>query len=524
MFARGDAFGCRCLGGLWNIAPAVPFYCLIHNRRDRLEFVVGNGDTDTTSWAVEDLRAPFNRLFPALVDAGSTSATTGFAGAFDEEAWMESLIWNLVLYGVGVGALLTSYMAFSPMTRDMVVFLSRDAQITIFKNRRLLWAIGIVCLGILILRGIFGFAEPGTAMADGAETLGTAHWLWLVVAVLTIGPLSLAFWGMYVPVVMAPPKVHYTVGIDEANEFLKPESIVLGLDMGGMVRAYPRDLIARPHWFNDVIDDKPMMISYCILCNSGQAFVSHLKNGVPLNLKNMTAFDNNTVYHDPDSGNFIQQLEGKVIHGPDEGEELEAYPVVMARWDEWKKLHPDTTVYYAPPVTLRDRFTQKMLETMIPISRLAARDKPWHLVRKEIDGRLPAMSFVFGVTLGGQSCAYPVTALQGEPVINDDVGGEPVLMLYDEAHDIGQIFGRRAGDQVLTFEATADASGGVIATDTETGSSWDISGRAQDGPLKGTRLDSPAHYNQIFWFSWAAFNEGTRINTGADGTQAEAAQ
>ena len=51
---------------------------------------------------------------------------------------MENLIWNLVLYALGVLALLTSYMAFSPMTRDLVVFLSRDQQITIFKNRRLL--------------------------------------------------------------------------------------------------------------------------------------------------------------------------------------------------------------------------------------------------------------------------------------------------------------------------------------------------------------------------------------------------
>ncbi len=437
---------------------------------------------------------------------------------------MATLIWNLVLYALGSLAFLTSYMAFSPVTRDMVVFLSRDQQITIFKYRKLLWAIGIVCFALLVLRGIFGLADagPDSALAWGAAALGTAHVAWLFIAGITIVLLSLAFWATYVPVVMAPPEVHETVGIDEADAFLKPDSIVLGLVMGGQVRAYPRDLIARPHWFNDTIDDKPLMISYCILCNSGQAFVSRLKNGTPLNLRNMTAFDNNTIYHDTETGNFIQQLEGKVIRGPDEGEELEAYPLVMARWDEWKTLHPDTTVYYAPPMTLRDRMVQKMLETMIPIRKLAARDKPWHLVRKEIDARLPAMSFVFGVTLGGESCAFPVTALRNRPVVNDTVGGEPIALLYDKAHDIGQVFMRRLGDRVLTFSEIPGAQGGAIAKDEETGSTWDVSGRAREGKLAGSALESPPHYNQIFWFGWAAFNPGTRINAGEDASRAAA--
>ncbi len=46
-----------------------------------------------------------------------------------------SFVLNLILFVVGATALLHAYMAFSPMTRDMVAFLSRDAQINIFKHR-----------------------------------------------------------------------------------------------------------------------------------------------------------------------------------------------------------------------------------------------------------------------------------------------------------------------------------------------------------------------------------------------------
>ena len=428
---------------------------------------------------------------------------------------MDTFLLNAVLYGLGVAALLTSYLAFSPATRDLVVFLSRTDQIVIFRYRRVFWAVGLACLGLLAVRcvvGLFG-------LESAAAVLGMAGTGWLVLVVLTAAGLGLAFWATYVPVVMAPPEVHELIGAEAADAILKPESIVLGLVMGDTVRAYPRDLIARPHWFNDHLDGKPFMISYCILCNSGQAFHAKLANGTPLNLRNMTAFDNNTVYHDTETGNFIQQLDGRVIDGPDAGEVLEAYPVVMASWGEWKKLHPETTVFYAPPMTLRDRTVQKMLQTMIPIEKLAARDEPWHLVRGDVDARLPAMSFVFGVEVEGEACAYPVSGLKENPVINDTVGGAPVVVLYDKEHDIGQIFLSTLDGRRLTFNPASDP--GVVARDVETGSSWDVSGRATAGELTGQSLSTLPHWNQLFWFSWAAFKKGTRINQGqSDGQPA----
>ena len=101
------------------------------------------------------------------------------------------------------------------------------------------------------------------------------------------------------------------------------------------VRAYPRDLIARPHWFNDELGGKALMVSYCILCNSGQAFVPVLADGRRLDLRNMTAFDNNTIYYCTRTGNFIQQLDARVIGGPNEGE-------------NWKICRPDGPYWVWP--------------------------------------------------------------------------------------------------------------------------------------------------------------------------------
>jgi hypothetical protein len=417
---------------------------------------------------------------------------------------MQSWIVNLALYLAGAGAALWAYLAFSPMTRDMVAFLSRDAQITIFRHRHKYWIASGVCLGLLLLRII-------SALADADSGAHTANWIWLGITLVTLAGLGLLYWAMYVPVVMAPPRQHHLVSIHEADAFLQPDSVVLGIEMAGEVRAYPRDLIARPHWFNDELGGKPLMISYCILCNSGQAFVPLLKDGQRLELRNMTAFDNNTIYCCVKTGNFIQQLDARVISGPNEGEVLESYPVIMARWEEWKRLHPDTRVYYAPPVTLRDRTVQKMLMTMIPLSRLAARDKPWHVVRGALDERLPAMSFVFGVEIDGDTCAYPVKAMETEPVVNDTVGGTPVVVLFDRQHDIGSVFSRQVAGQTLSFAQADDGAGSLVARDRETGTTWNVSGHALAGPLAGAALSPAPHWNQLFWFSWSTFKPGTRV-------------
>jgi hypothetical protein len=59
--------------------------------------------------------------------------------------------------------------------------------------------------------------------------------------------------------------------------------------------------------------------------------------------------------------------------------------------------------------------------------------------------------------------------------------------------------------QLLTFVAT---SRGIL--DEQTGSSWDIFGRAADGPMEGSQLNRIISI-ESFWFDWAAFHPDTRI-------------
>lgn len=419
-------------------------------------------------------------------------------------------------YVIGLATMLLIFLPFSPMTIDLVN-LSRDAQITIYRYRRLLWTIAGTCLGVVLLRGLIGvLGAYGVLDTDGGlyGTLASPDTAWFWTTLVTVGVLTMLFWSGYVPYVMTPPSRQRILTVAEADQILRPDDVVLGLVYGNEVRAYPRDAIARPHYFKDTVSDTPMMISYCILCNSGVAFKSEL-DGRPLNLKCVTAYNNNIIYHEPATGNFIQQLDGKVIHGPDAGKSLDAYPVMLSTWGEWKRLHPETQLYYAPPITLRDKMVAWMLQILIPISKLSKRSKPWHRVRGKLDSRLPAMSFILGVEINGDSCGYPVEALCRNPVLDDAVGGKPIAVFYDIEHDVGGVFSRQVDSRTLTFAAATKQGTLVIARDRETGTLWTVAGRGYEGPLSGRLLGPIPHFNKLFWFSWALFKPSTRVGVPA---------
>lgn len=423
-----------------------------------------------------------------------------------------SVFWDASLYVIGLAAMMLIYLPFSPMTIDLVNF-SRDTQIVIYRRRHVLWTIGGLCFGAVLLRGLIGMLGAAGALDAGGwlhESFASSDTTWFWTTLITMGVLAMMFWSGYVPYVMSPPSRQRILTVAESDQILNPDDVVLGLVYGDQVRAYPRDAIARPHYFNDRVGNTPVMISYCILCNSGIAFKSEL-DGRPLDLKCVTAYNNNIIYYEPATGNFIQQLDGKVIYGPDAGKSLVAYPIALSTWKEWKQLHPGTKLYYAPPITLRDKMVAWMLQILIPISKLSKRSKPWHRIRGKLDNRLPAMSFVIGVEINGDSCGYPVEALRRDPVLNDTVGGKSIVVFYNIGHDVGGVFSRKLGSRALTFAAATKQGTAVVARDQETGTLWTVSGRGYEGPLSGQSLEPIPHFNKLFWFSWVLFKPATRV-------------
>jgi hypothetical protein len=138
-----------------------------------------------------------------------------------------------------------------------------------------------------------------------------------------------------------------------------------------------------------------------------------------------------------------------------------------------------------------------------------------------IDGRLSPKVRIVGVVIGDETVAYPMPDLAEAEVVNDTVGGEPIVVLWSPGTVSGLDAARVAGGQLVgsavVYSRTApdgatlefEAAGDGRFRDA-TGSVWTIDGLATDGPLAGTELE-PIVNDQPFWFAWAIFRPDTTI-------------
>jgi hypothetical protein len=130
------------------------------------------------------------------------------------------------------------------------------------------------------------------------------------------------------------------------------------------------------------------------------------------------------------------------------------------------------------------------------------------------------MERVLALLVNDEPMAYPFSRLEEHPVIHDEIGGEPIVVFWSpgvasaldqtaiaESRDVGSAaaFVPELDGEILSFIS----EDGEIR-DEETGSTWNVLGRAIDGELEGARLKEYVSA-QHFWFAWAAFQPETGV-------------
>lgn len=202
------------------------------------------------------------------------------------------------------------------------------------------------------------------------------------------------------------------------------------------------------------------------------------------------------VMYDRQTKTLWSQLLGEAVEGPLKGTKLEYLPSWQTTWAEWKTLHPDTLALRKGYYGSRD-----------PYFDYYDSDRSGVIGQAHRDDRLYVKEFVIGVALDDLAVAYPFSVLNDQPVINDNLGDTPLLVVFDEESATGVVFNRRLEGQTLTFESAGDDT----LRDQETGSLWNkITGEALDGPLAGQHLNQ-VKSTSSFWFGWKDFYPQTRV-------------
>jgi len=220
-------------------------------------------------------------------------------------------------------------------------------------------------------------------------------------------------------------------------------------------------------------------------------------------MENAGVVGGNEVFKDVETGSRWQQSSLEAISGPLKGERLELYPFLLTSWEEWQRLHPDTLVLKPLP-GYAERIPAKNAQLRAGFS--VDKAAPADVVRR--DDRLKAYAKIIGLTVGGASRAFPLDALARVRVVNEELGGQPILVVHQPKSDTTTAFVASTKGMRLTFDEATETATELI--DRETRSRWDAYGTCTSGKLKGTQLEMLIMEPE-YWFAWSEFHPKTTI-------------
>ena len=307
------------------------------------------------------------------------------------------------------------------------------------------------------------------------------------------------------------------INVDEADQFLEDLEPVIFLKIGEEARAYPLQVLTWHEIVNDVVGGNPVTVTFCPLCNTAIAFDRNFDGQVlDFGTTGRLRFSNLIMY-DRQTETWWQQATGEGIAGEYTGQQLTFLPASIIGWGEFKSNFPEGQVLSRETGFQRD-YGRNPYAGYDNIN-----NSPFLFRGPETPGVLPAMARVLTVDLNSDAVAYPYEVLQEQGAINDTLAESEIVIFWQpgtasaldasriaEGQDIGAgvSFSREVDGQILTFSYD-----GKKITDDQTGSEWDVFGRAVSGELAGTQLEPIVSVNH-FWFSWAAFKPDTRVYQG----------
>ena len=305
--------------------------------------------------------------------------------------------------------------------------------------------------------------------------------------------------------------------VAEADQFLENLEPVIFFQIGDDARAYPLQILTWHEIVNDVVDGNPVTVTFCPLCNTAIAFDRNFDGQVlDFGTTGRLRFSNLIMY-DRQTETWWQQATGEGIAGEYTGSQLTFLPASIIGWGEFKENFPDGQVLSRDTGFRRD-YGRNPYAGYDNIN-----NSPFLFRGPRTPGVLPAMARVLTIELNEEAVAYPYDVLQAQAAINDTVGGNEIVILWQpgtasaldasrvaDGEDVGAgaSYLREVDGQILTFSYD-----GETIFDDQTGSEWDVFGKAVNGELAGSQLEPVVSVNH-FWFSWAAFKPDTRIYEG----------
>ncbi len=292
-----------------------------------------------------------------------------------------------------------------------------------------------------IVRSVCAVAIVAGALGGG---LAQRRWRWTVTAgVLAAMAVAYAInfkmsadhMFLQPTVVRMEPAARNTVALDR---------LVVGIELNGQARAYPLQFIGYHHQVRDTLSGTELLVSYCTVCRTGRIF-SPLVNGTSERFRLVGMDHFNAMFEDASTGSWWRQANGEAITGPLKGTTLTELPTVQVTLKQWLALHPASLVMQGDTIFAREYAKDYAYEKGTSRKKLTGTDTAsWQ-----------DKSWVVGITANGKSKAYDWNRLRREGVVNDVVGGTPIVLALGP--DSASYFAFERPDATTTFAIDGDS-------------------------------------------------------------------
>lgn len=277
-------------------------------------------------------------------------------------------------------------------------------------------------------------------------------------------------------------------------DFVKDDENVLGVVYNGVAKAYPYSIMVWHEIVNDFFNNTPLLVTYCPLCGTGIVFHRSIGGKAVEFGTSGSLYNSNLLMYDRQTKSLWYQVSAKAVVGEFAGLRLRIIPSDVVKFSDWKKKHPNSLVLTRETGHARDY-------TRWPYGDYDTNDEIIFDVER-LDPRLHPKALVQGVELNGIAKAYPHAEIEKARVVNDDVGGQKILVVFDPVLRFPKLYNRSVGATAPTFKLEGEK---LVSLD---GSEWDFDGKATSGPNSGSELERVATTTAM-WFSWSNLHAQT---------------
>lgn len=270
-----------------------------------------------------------------------------------------------------------------------------------------------------------------------------------------------------------------------AENKIKAERIILGVEHQGEAKAYPIQFLSYHHQVRDTVGGKPIMVTYCNVCRSGRVF-EPLVNG-KLEAFRLVGMDHfNAMFEDKTTKSWWRQENGEAVTGRLKGTLLPEFPSMQTTLKKWLELHPNSLIMQSDEASMIQydslaNFEQgKSKGNLTRTDSLSWKDKSW----------------VVGIQIGDKSKAYDWNRLKKERVVNDVVNNQSIVLALAKDDKSFAAF-ERAPQQQFSIQNDTLRSDTLI---------YNLVGQS----LTNTAISlKKVNAYQEFWHSWRTFHPKT---------------